>query len=78
MLLEHWIKNGQRINSFHVIAIINIPSLILKQCLHPKAQAIGELESYNYRTWCEKMVFIGITSVHDVSLTRLTPPVKSE
>lgn len=65
-------------NRFHVIAIMNTPSLILKQCLHPWTLASGGLESYNYRTWCEKMVFIGIISVHDVSLTRLTPPVKSE
>lgn len=68
----------QKKNSLHVIAIMNLLSLILKLCLHLKTLAIGGLESYNYRTWCEKIVFIGIISVHDVSLTRLTPPVKSE
>ncbi len=61
---------------FHAIAIMNTPWLMLKQS--PQTQATCRLESYNYRTGCKKMVFIGIISVHDVSLTRLTPPEKSE
>lgn len=48
-ILEH------KANSFHVIAIMNIPSPILRQCLHPWTLAIGGLESiiieHGVRKW---------------------------
>lgn len=60
------------------IAIMNILSIIWKQCLHLYTLAIGGLESHNYQTWCVKMVFTSFISVHDVSLTRLAPSLRGE